>query len=287
MLLREFCEALYDDWLALVSGIVSVLLAVWVAIFTPSSEAARKALWLSFAVCLFVAAYRIWAAERNRFNQLTAHNVVPHVIRTSSQVYAERWMSLPAVRAQIALKFENLAEVDISLKDVTVVLCERLSKNCVRELPIRGRKPTGLYQKPVSMSDYQDPSKQIGIAGLRIRAKDFAEQAYFYIDHEMIFDNYVQLTNGLHFLRLTVDAVGQKPHRTDVEVDWTRPGAWILSATAVPGKETIIKPQWPTGPDIIEGEMNFLLRRELKQAFAEKKRQITGKDQSTDVSRSD
>ena len=75
-MLRDFFAALYHDWMALVSGVASVILAIWVVVFTPTNEAARKALWLSFALALFVAAYRSWAKEHKA---LLAERIYPEI----------------------------------------------------------------------------------------------------------------------------------------------------------------------------------------------------------------
>ena len=81
--------------------------------------------------------------------------------------------------------------------------------------------------------EYDDPRKGVSIAGLRIKSRDFPSDAYFYMDDRMVFDDYVQPTNGIHFLRLTLEAVAQRPYILDIEVDWTQPGLWILSSAPV------------------------------------------------------
>jgi hypothetical protein len=64
--LREYIAVLWADWVALMSGLASVLLAVWVVFFPPTDVyASRTLLWIATVACFLVSSYRIWASERN------------------------------------------------------------------------------------------------------------------------------------------------------------------------------------------------------------------------------
>ena len=89
MYLREYATVLRRDWSALVSGSASIVLAVWAALFTPESAAIRKSLWISFAVCLFVASYRTWSAEHAKYLDEEAKNKKPDLKGDFHQVYVE------------------------------------------------------------------------------------------------------------------------------------------------------------------------------------------------------
>jgi len=274
--IRDFFAALYRDWLALVSGIASVILAVWVAVFAPTNDAARKVLWLSFAICLFIAAYRIWAAERRRYNALTAYKLIPHIIRKESNIYAEPYSpwQCPMIRASVAIKFENTAAHELSLKRMALHLYERLDgkKKVIKEIPLRGRTPKTVRQSPSRLQKFDDPAVEVHIAGLRINAGHFS-QKYFFVDKEMLVADLPgdTLINGKHFLRLSVEAVGQGPYYHDLEIDWTQPGAWPLSVKAAFRMEKIIqgKTVWEQAPQ--GGDMTFRIRKALKEAFTRKK----------------
>jgi hypothetical protein len=162
--------------------------------------------------------------------------VIPHVLRKSSQVYIDRWLGKPAIQAQLALKFENIDSGDVTLKDIRVILYERGQwgwKGWVREMEVRGPKPERLRETIPTLREFDDPSKGVPIAGLRVKSRDYPAEAYFFIDQALVFDKRETLTNGTHFLRLTVEAVAQKPYIIDIDVDWTQPGQWILSSTPV------------------------------------------------------
>jgi hypothetical protein len=67
MHLREYFAALWDDWIALMSGIGSIVLAFWAAFVPPQNvQAARVLLFLCAAACFVVSSYRIWSAEYRR-----------------------------------------------------------------------------------------------------------------------------------------------------------------------------------------------------------------------------
>jgi hypothetical protein len=196
--------------------------------------------WVMIAVvilglCALQGAYSFAKKYSDSYQESTAHRVIPHVMRKSSQTYLGKWMGTPVVRAHIALKFENIGADDVTLKDITLILYERGTrawKGWVRELGIRGPKPERLYEKPMMLWEYDDPRKGVSVAGLRIKSRDFPPDAYFYLDDRMVFDA-IELRNGIHFLRLTVEAVAQRPYIVDIDVDWSQPGLWILSATPV------------------------------------------------------
>lgn len=65
MRVREYIAALYQDWISLMSGVASILLAVWVLFFPPQDiYGSRTLIWVTIIACLLVAPYRIWSKER-------------------------------------------------------------------------------------------------------------------------------------------------------------------------------------------------------------------------------
>ena len=65
--LAEFFTVLFHDWVALVSGIAGIVFSVWATLFSPSNAAVRQALWITFVLCLFLAAYRVWSVEHKKY----------------------------------------------------------------------------------------------------------------------------------------------------------------------------------------------------------------------------
>lgn len=64
MHIRGFFKVLWDDWVALMSGIASIALAFWAAYYPPADVATGKALlWITAVLCFILAAYRIWSKE--------------------------------------------------------------------------------------------------------------------------------------------------------------------------------------------------------------------------------
>src|SRR6185295_96383 len=64
MYLKAYFIALAHDWLALMSGIASVIVAFFAAYFPPTSVAAvRTTLWVTAVVCFVVSSYRVWVKE--------------------------------------------------------------------------------------------------------------------------------------------------------------------------------------------------------------------------------
>jgi hypothetical protein len=62
----EYITTLYRDGVSLMSGIASILLAVWVLFFPPRDiYGSRTLLWVAVVACLLVAPYRIWSKERD------------------------------------------------------------------------------------------------------------------------------------------------------------------------------------------------------------------------------
>lgn len=170
------------------------------------------------------------SSHNSQIKELTGHKVKTHVIREGSQVYVtphSTWET-PVVRAQIALRFENVIANDVSLVDLNLLVCERGDGNDIRVLPLRGRKPDTLRSKP-KLTHYYDPADEVEIAGFVVKGHAYSPK-YFFIDDDMIVDPHDR--NSLderHFLRLVLSAVAQKPYMVDIEVDWTQPGAYIKS----------------------------------------------------------
>ena len=66
MRMREYFVALGKDWVSLMSGIASLILAFWAAYFPLNNiYAGRTLLWIAAVACFVVTSYRLWAKERN------------------------------------------------------------------------------------------------------------------------------------------------------------------------------------------------------------------------------
>lgn len=64
MYIREYASALWEDWVALMSGAASIGLAFWAAYFPPQNvQAGRTLLFLCAAACFIISSYRIWRNE--------------------------------------------------------------------------------------------------------------------------------------------------------------------------------------------------------------------------------
>lgn len=62
--LKEFTRTMFGDWLARMSGPLSVpaaALALWV-----SGDAAKTSFGLTAFICLWVTAYRVWKPEHDK-----------------------------------------------------------------------------------------------------------------------------------------------------------------------------------------------------------------------------
>ncbi len=83
--MREYIAALWADWMALMSGIASVALAVWVVFFPPVDiYGARTLLWVSVIACFLFASYRIWAKERDATEKEIARLKAEHEQKESA-----------------------------------------------------------------------------------------------------------------------------------------------------------------------------------------------------------
>lgn len=63
MFLRKFFSALWSDLIASLSGGMSVVAAFAAAYFEFVAKNPKVFLWISSAICLVIAAYRVWAKE--------------------------------------------------------------------------------------------------------------------------------------------------------------------------------------------------------------------------------
>jgi hypothetical protein len=67
MYLKAYFAALAHDWLALMSGIASVIVAFFSAYFPPVNVAAgRTTLWITAVVCFVCSSYRVWVKEHKK-----------------------------------------------------------------------------------------------------------------------------------------------------------------------------------------------------------------------------
>ncbi len=76
-MLSEYFQAILSDWVALVSGIASLIFTLagtFSSVFTGMKgiHAAKTFFWIAAAVCFFVANFRLWADERAQRKKLEA-----------------------------------------------------------------------------------------------------------------------------------------------------------------------------------------------------------------------
>ena len=71
MLFGKFLAAWGKNWIALMSGIASIALLFWAAIWPPSQDQLKHAIFFVSAVCFVFGSYRIWSAEHQRWLDLT------------------------------------------------------------------------------------------------------------------------------------------------------------------------------------------------------------------------
>jgi hypothetical protein len=71
MHLGRFFEAWFKDWIALMSGAVSVGLLFWATLWPPSQAQGKQILLILSAVCFVFGSYRIWAKQYQRVCDLT------------------------------------------------------------------------------------------------------------------------------------------------------------------------------------------------------------------------
>jgi hypothetical protein len=71
MQFSRFLDAWCKDWIALMSGIVSVGLLFWATLWPPSQAEGKQVLLVLSALCFVVGSYRIWAKQYQRVCDLT------------------------------------------------------------------------------------------------------------------------------------------------------------------------------------------------------------------------
>ncbi len=70
MFIRKYFAALWGEWLTLMSGIASIVLAYLAAYLTLDIPATRAFLWLASLACFIFASYRIWLKEHKKTLEL-------------------------------------------------------------------------------------------------------------------------------------------------------------------------------------------------------------------------
>jgi hypothetical protein len=67
-----FLRAVYKDWVALMSGIASIVLGFFATFTEFAIQHARAMLWAAAAACFVVTSYRVWVREREKVQKLNA-----------------------------------------------------------------------------------------------------------------------------------------------------------------------------------------------------------------------
>jgi hypothetical protein len=66
MYLRKFFKAVLEDWVTLMSGLASILLAFIAAFVVGDTTTTQKLLVVVSVVCFIISAYRVWASEHKK-----------------------------------------------------------------------------------------------------------------------------------------------------------------------------------------------------------------------------
>jgi hypothetical protein len=72
----KFLSAWSKDWTALMSGIASIALLFWAAIWPPSQDQLRHGLFMVSGLCFVIGSYRIWSREHQRWRDLTGKSQI-------------------------------------------------------------------------------------------------------------------------------------------------------------------------------------------------------------------
>jgi len=74
MHLLEYFRAIYRDWVALMSGLASIVLAFFASYFGYIIMHAKAALWIAAGLCFVITSYRVWAREHSQITKLAIKN---------------------------------------------------------------------------------------------------------------------------------------------------------------------------------------------------------------------
>src|ERR1700731_2883119 len=81
---RDYVRRLVESWLALMSGIASIVLAfVWA--FIPSSDSGRHYLVMAALACIVAASFKVWMEERKarlRLEQESGPQILIEVVKS-------------------------------------------------------------------------------------------------------------------------------------------------------------------------------------------------------------
>jgi hypothetical protein len=202
-----------------VSGIGSVILAVWIALYAPDGDTARKALWLSFIICLFVAAYRIWATEHRRFLEEKAkherHKVIFELDEISTRVFITTDPAL--ITARLKLRFHNKEIYDEYLKTIKLTLHNLID----------GEIMTWIFDDQYFGFNGSDEVEipRDGFEGMLIQGKRLTPWYLCAITIHPASDEKLQIPGGLtgaHYLAATIDVTNQELYQTHIFVDWEK-----------------------------------------------------------------
>jgi hypothetical protein len=237
---RKFLDALYDDWMALVSGIASVILAVWVVLFSPSSATGRKALWASFVICLFIAAYRIWSKERSRFEELKSRHETQVLVfeideaLTRIRIHDES-PTVVRVTADVGLYFVSKDTNDWALKRLDVSLHRLIPGGPVKIYGYHFMRYRHVSGAPIDTAQFERMVIQRGT-----KTETYIASGIISLGEEI---KAVSDLGSLCFLRVTMEATSnQPPLNADLFFTWE--GALNpdgIRPTLIAGVDTINK----------------------------------------------
>src|SRR5205823_6003741 len=101
-----------------------------------------------------------------QLEELTRFKLIAEIDIKHTRVIAEKhhtW-TCPVVKAQIALRFENLLTNPVTIKKMNLRVWERGEGGSARELPIRGEEPAILRHRP-KLRLYDHSEIEIEIVG--------------------------------------------------------------------------------------------------------------------------
>jgi hypothetical protein len=215
MRVREYIVALWADWLALMSGIASVVLAFCAAFFPPANvQAGRTLLFVAAVLCLAFASYRMWARQQSEIDKLTAHKLTFEIDAPRSKVTVNGDIDEFNVVLHLYICFHNADIMRRTVRSVSVLLMKRNADKTESEIPLTEQK---LYT--VLVEHDQRVEHSWGNRNISVEAGELT--LYHTIQgHMAVSDDYRKILNANCFLRVAVQATSQKLSTLDFNVKW-------------------------------------------------------------------
>ena len=222
------------------SGLASVVLAVWAVFFPPADiYASRTLLWIATVACILIASYRIWAKERDAslakraeleglIHELTRHRLIPIVKENKCQVSLWRYWKQEADKKRLYMEvtltmcFENTDTDRRVVKAVNVSLIEMLTSGAKEETPLESL--SFLSTRTSAEGKIELPTGK----SFEIEPRSYnPDVEYCFAQKFLLPERFENKLAARHFLRADVLATNQVPYRFDIFVKWNNePGQY-------------------------------------------------------------